>query len=45
MTSPDDHPTPDLVGYRDHVAKHPSVRICRRADIARDWRATDPTAS
>jgi hypothetical protein len=45
MTSPDDHLTPDLVGCRHHVAKRPSVRIYRRADIGRYRRPTDPTAS
>jgi allantoinase len=34
-----------LKRFLDHVARHPSVWICRRADIARHWHATHPPAS
>ena len=34
-----------LQRFLDHVAKQPSVWICRRADIARHWHSTHPPAS
>ena len=31
-----------LARFLDHVARHPDVWVCRRADIARHWWATHP---
>jgi putative urate catabolism protein len=34
-----------LARFLDHVAAHRDVWVCRRADIARHWRATHPPAA
>jgi peptidoglycan/xylan/chitin deacetylase (PgdA/CDA1 family) len=41
------HPTraAGLARFLDHVAGHPQVWVCRRADIARHWRAVHPPGS